>query len=307
MVRRSDFISLRDFTPSQILNLINKGLYFKKIKKYPQILRGKILALLFEKPSLRTRVSLEVAIKRLGAESIFLSSQEVGIGKREEVKDISRTLSLYVDGVIIRTFSMDVILKFREFSSIPVINALTDFNHPLQVLADLMTIKEITGRLKGINLSYIGDGNNVCHSLLYGASKVGLNLKIASPKKFLPQKEVFLEAEKFACTTGARIEFVDSPKEAVREADFIYTDVWTSMGKERESKIRRKFFEGFQINRDLLKYNKKKKFFIMHCLPAHRGEEITDEVLESCNSIVFLQAQNRLYAHMSVLYFIYKK
>ncbi|MCM8792047.1 MAG: ornithine carbamoyltransferase [Candidatus Omnitrophica bacterium] len=299
---KRDLISLKDLSYKDMEDIF---LLTKEIKKnkhrFSSALRGKILGLIFEKPSCRTRVSFEVSMFELGGYSIYLGPQEINLGIRESIKDVAQTLSRYLHGIVIRTFAHGNVIEMAKYASIPVINGLSDFSHPCQVLSDLYTIKEKFKKLKGIKLTYVGDGNNnVCHSLLYACPKVGINLRIACPSKYAPDSNVVKEAERLADSQGSIIELFNCPFEAVKDADIIYTDVWTSMGKESERDIRRKIFRNFQVNKNLLSYNKK-NCLIMHCLPAHRGEEITDEIIDSKNSIVFDQAENRLYIHKAIL------
>ncbi len=301
MVKMRHFVCLDDFNTNQLKEFIALGSRLKKAKNVPKVLRGKNLCLIFEKPSLRTKVSFQVAIERLGGKSFYLGPGEAGLGKREAPQDIARTLSQYVEGVVVRTFSFPQLLRFCRYSKIPVINALTDYNHPCQVLADLLTVKEVLGKLKGVKIAYIGDGNNVCNSWIFAASKLGFRLSISSPRGYFPEEGSLKKAASKSITLHSR------PEEAVAGADIIYTDVWASMGKENEASRRRRIFRPFQVNRNLLKYVNKRRFFVMHCLPAHRGEEITEEVIESSRSIVFQQAQNRLYIQMAILYKIYKR
>jgi ornithine carbamoyltransferase len=272
----------------------------KSERKGREDLKGQHILLLFEKPSLRTRLSFELAIRELSGQSYYLGQQEVGLDKREALKDIAKVISRYVQCCIVRTFEHQNLLEFAKHSSIPVINALTDLEHPCQIISDLMTIEEKIGNLNNFKLAFIGDGNNVCHSLIQSASILGYQLSIATPEGYEPRQEILELAEKRAKASGARIELFHEPEPALRNADFIYTDVWTSMGWEEEKEKRKKIFADFQINSELLK-SMKKNFYIMHCLPAHRGEEITDEVIDSPNSIVWEQAENRLHMQKALL------
>lgn len=279
--------------------LIKEGKYNKKI------FEGKIAALIFQKPSMRTRVSFEVAVTQLGGSCIYLGPEDIGFGTRESVHDIGKVLSSYVDCIIARTFSHKDLIELAKSSSVPVINGLTDLLHPCQVLSDLFTIKEKKGTLLGQKIVFIGDGgNNISHSLLFGASKMGMDLTVCCPKEYGPNEKILLYAQELAKHTGANIEVLHSPQEAVVGADIIYTDVWTSMGKEEEAPIRKKIFAPYQVNQALLSLAKE-DCLIMHCLPARRGEEITDDVIDSVNSIVFEQAKNRLYMHKAILVHIF--
>ena len=298
---KRDLISIRDLTNRDLTEIFNLTDQLKKApQKFSQALKGKILALIFQKPSCRTRVSFEVGMFQLGGSSLYLGSDQIKLGLRESTGDIARTLSRYVDGIVLRTFAHKNILQMRDCASIPVINALTDLLHPCQALADIYTIREKFTDLNKLTLAFIGDGNNVCHSLLYGCSKVGLNLNIATPKRYLPQEKILKEANSFAKISGAKISLFNEAKQAVNNADIIYTDVWASMGQEKEARIRKSHFKKFQVNRKLLSLAKT-KCLIMHCLPAHRGEEITDEVMDCRNSIVFDQAENRLHVQKAIL------
>ncbi|MBU2257962.1 MAG: ornithine carbamoyltransferase, partial [Candidatus Omnitrophica bacterium] len=253
-----------------------------------------------EKPSNRTYVSFQVGMYELGGNSIYLGPEHIKLGVRESIPDIARTLSRYVDGIVFRTFAQKSLLEMAKYSKVPVINGLSDLTHPCQGLADIYTIKEKFGKFKGLILVYIGDGNNVCHSLLYAASKVGLNLNIATPKGYAPDPAIVEETKKIGNKTGCRIKLFLNPQEAVKGADVIYTDVWASMGQETEAKKREKAFKDFQVNNGLVK-KAFKNALIMHCLPAHRGLEITSEIMDSLNSIVFDQAENRMHVQKAIL------
>ncbi|MCX7662090.1 MAG: ornithine carbamoyltransferase, partial [Candidatus Omnitrophica bacterium] len=264
---KRDFISVRDLTAKEIeeIFLLTQELK-KKSLKFKGTLRDKVLALVFEKPSCRTRVSFEVGMFQLGGRSIYLGPEEVMLGKREPVKDIARTLSRYVDAIVIRTFSHNNVLEMAKYATVPVINGLSDLLHPCQALSDIFTIKEKLNTLKGIKIAFIGDGNNVCHSLLYATAILGINMSVASPAGYEPKREILKEAEELAKRNSAVIELFSEPKDAVKDADVVYTDVWTSMGQEKEKKERKKRFKKFQLNRELLKYAKR-SYLIMHCLP----------------------------------------
>jgi ornithine carbamoyltransferase len=274
------------------------------LKRKPQrLLEGRQLALLFEKPSLRTRVSFQVAMRHLGGETIYLAPQEVGLGEREAIKDVSRVLSRYVDIVALRTFGQGIAEEYAEYSGIPVINALTNEEHPCQALADLLTVKEKLGDLRGKSLAFIGDGNNVSASLVLTAASLGMDVRMASPRGYMLPETVVSEASARAEEFGGRVTFVVDPAEAVAGAQALYTDVWTSMGQERESERRRIDFSGYQLNAALVA-KAAPGALIMHDLPAHRGEEITDEVLESEHSIIFDQAENRIWAQAAAVAFL---
>lgn len=298
-----DFISLNDFTAKEIYHMIDVALTLKAEKKagiFHPLLLGKTLAMIFTKSSTRTRVSFEVGIYQLGGSGLFLSSRDIQIGRGEPIQDTSRVLSRMVDGIMIRTFSHQEVLDLAEYSSIPVINGLSDYLHPTQILADLMTIQEYKGKIRGLKLTYIGDGNNVANSLLIGGSKMGMQVTIASPKGYQPSLEIMEIAKQNAAISGGSAVVMEDPMIAAQNADIIYADVWASMGQEEESEIRRKDFASYQINSNLLKVAHPEAI-VMHCLPAHRGEEITDEVMEGPQSVVFEEAENRLHAHKAIM------
>lgn len=268
-----------------------------------RILEGKQLALLFEKPSLRTRVSFQVAMRYLGGETTYLAPQEVGLGEREAIKDVARVLSRYLDIIAVRTFAQEIVEEFAKFSSVPVINALTNEEHPCQALADLFTLYERVGTLKGFPLAFIGDGNNVASSLVVTAASLGLDVRLATPKGYLPSERVLNEADLRANESGGRFFVTDIPEKAVEGAQAVYTDTWVSMGQEREAEQRRIVFKDYQVNKKLLEFADD-SVLVMHDLPAHRGEEITDEVFEGKNSIIFDQAENRTWAQAAVVAFL---
>jgi len=268
-------------------------------EKHP-LLKGKTLAMIFEKPSTRTRISFEVGMWQLGGYALYLSGSDLQLGRGETIADTAQTLSRYVNGIMARVFAHQTILDLIKYSSVPVINGLSDFTHPCQGLADLFTIYEKKGRLLGLKLAYVGDGNNVAHSLLYGCSKVGMNITLASPKGYEPNPVVVSKAKEEGKRSGSRVIVTKDPKEAVREADIIYTDVWASMGQEKEHEKRVKIFKPYQIHTKLIK-EAKEDYLFMHCLPTHRGEEVTDEVANSKNSIIFDQAENRLHTQKALL------
>ncbi|MFH1678371.1 MAG: ornithine carbamoyltransferase [Candidatus Omnitrophota bacterium] len=296
-----DLISIKNLTRKDLddIFILTDGLK-KTPDRFSHTLERKMLALIFEKPSCRTRVSFEVGMYQLGGGSLYLGPDQIKLGLRESIGDIARTLSRYVDGIVLRTFAHENIIQMSEFAAVPVINALTDLLHPCQALADLYTIRERFSDFNGLTLAFIGDGNNVCHSLLYACSKLGLNLNIAAPKRYSPQSGILKEAKAFALISGAKINLFNEAGSAAKGADLIYTDVWASMGQDKEAKVRRREFKNFQLNKELMLLAKK-KCLVMHCLPAHRGEEITQEVIDSPNSIVFDQAENRLHVQKAVL------
>ncbi len=289
---KRDFLSIKDFSSSEIQELFELAKELK-VKRYnPEKLKGISCALIFEKPSLRTRVTFEIGIYELGGKAIYLSSQDIGLGKREAIKDVASNLSRWVGLIIARTFSHNTIVELAKYASCPVINALSDLEHPCQALTDLFTIYEKRGGLKNVNLSYIGDGNNVCRSLMLGANIMGMNMKVATPKGYEPKTKCKMQ--------NAKCKIVNNPKEAVKDADIIYTDVWASMGQEAEREKRERIFKDFQINSQLLKFAKP-DVLIMHCLPAHRGKEITDEIIDGKRSIVLDQAENRLHIQKAIM------
>lgn len=298
---KKDLISIKDLTTKEIEDIFSLTDKLKKDKaKFNKALSGKTIALIFQKPSNRTRVSFEVGMYQLGGNSIYLSPNEINLGVRESIKDVAKTLSRYIDGVVLRTFEHKNVLEMARAASVPVINGLSDFSHPCQALADVYTAREKLKGAKEFTLAYVGDGNNVCNSLLYVCSKLGMNMNVGTPKGYEPDKSVLKEAKAFAGINNASINLFNSSTEAVKGADVIYTDVWTSMGQEEEAGKRKKIFEGFQVNKKLVKLAKPGAL-IMHCLPAHRGEEITDEVIDGQNSIVFDQAENRMHVEKAIL------
>jgi len=298
---KKDFISIKDLNEKEIRELF---LLTKKIKARPKAygkkLRGKSLGMIFQKPSNRTRTSFEVGMHQFGGYSIYYAPGDIKLGVREATKDIARTLSRYLNVIVARTFAHQDILDLADNSSIPVINGLSDLLHPCQAMADAFTIKEKFGKLKGINLVYVGDGNNVLHSLLYISAKTGMNLTFARPAGYGPDSVVLDEAKLIADKTGSIITVSEDKEEAIKKADVIYTDVWVSMGQEQEKEKRLKDFKDFQVNGELLK-KAKKSCLVMHCLPAHRGTEITDDVIDGPQSIVFDQAENRLHIQKALL------
>jgi len=298
---KKDLLSIGDLNSTEIDAIFKlTGELKRNKKKFAKSLSGKSLALLFQKPSNRTRVSFEVGMYQLGGKSLYLSPQEINLGVRETISDVAKTLSRYVDGIVLRTFEHKNCLDMAVAAAVPVINGLSDFSHPCQALADLFTIKEKLKTLKKITLAYVGDGNNVCNSLLFAAAKTGMNISVATPKGYAPVEKVVEEALAVAKTTGSRILITEDPFSAVSGANVVYTDVWASMGQEEEINKRKIIFKDFQINAKLLS-NAAKNVLVMHCLPAHRGEEITDEVMESRNSIVFDQAENRMHVQKAIL------
>ncbi len=292
-------LSISDLSAADIAALISRAVALKA-KRRSSLLDGKVLALLFEKPSLRTRVGFEVAMRQLGGEVIYLSPDEVGLGQRESVPDVARVLGRLVDGIAARTFAHRTVEELAAHAGVPVINALSDREHPCQALTDLMTIHEKKGTLAGVNLAYIGDGNNVANSLLLATSLAGMNFRIASPAGYSIPEDIVDRGRGYAAASGSDIVLTDDPRQAVAGADVVYTDVWTSMGQETESEARRREFAGYQVNRELLSLAREDAIF-MHDLPAHRGEEVSDDVIEGPRSVVFDQAENRMHIQKALL------
>lgn len=299
---KRDMISILDFE-NEIDETIDLAIKLKKKLKSGKTFRpleGKHMAMIFEKPSLRTRVSFEIGFSHLGGMALYLSPSEIQIGKRESVHDVAKVISRYSDIIMYRAFSNKIMRELALNADVPVINALDDMEHPCQIMADFQTIKEHKGKLKGLKLVYIGDSNNVCHSLLLGAAAVGMNMTVCSPLNYEPNDEIFKRAQKLGEKNGSKIEIVREPEIAVKNADVIYTDTWTSMGQEAEREARLKIFPPFQVNQRLVA-NAKPDYIFLHCLPAHRGEEVTDEVIDSKNSQIFDEAENRMWAQMAII------
>ena len=300
---KRDLVCLADLTSEEIREILDLAVKLKQEWRETgnkPILANKTLAMVFQKPSLRTRVSFEMGMNHLGGKAMYLAPTEIRLGGRESVPDVARVLSRYVDGIMARVFSHDHILQLAEYASVPVINGLSDYNHPCQALADMLTIREHKDAFPDLKLAWVGDGNNVLHSLLFAASKLGMDLTAATPKGYEPLDEVALQARQIARRTGSSIEFTDDPVQAVRDADVIYTDAWTSMGQEEERAKRLTVFPPYQVNAALVS-RAKADTIVMHCLPAHRGEEITDEVADGPHSVLFDEAENRMHAQKAVL------
>ncbi len=298
-MKGKDLLSISDLSGEDIRWLISDSVDMKA-KGWLSLLSGKTLAIMFEKPSLRTRVSFEIAMRQLGGQTVYLSPAEVGLGERESVADVARVLSRYVDAIAARTFSHQTLETLAKYSSVPVINALSDLEHPCQALADLLTIHEMKGALNGLTLAFVGDGNNVAHSLLLAASLIGMNFRIASPTDYTVQNRILHLAEGYAIDSGAQILCTEEPRLAVNGADVVYTDVWSSMGQETESQERRQIFASYQVNSELLSLAKEDAI-LMHPLPAHRGEEVAEDILDVPNSVVFNQAENRMHLQKTLL------
>jgi ornithine carbamoyltransferase len=294
-----DLLSITDLSREEITLLISDAIDMKT-DKWHSILDRKILALVFEKPSLRTKVSFDVAMKQLGGHTIYLSPAEIGIGKRESAHDVASVLCRYVDVIAARTFSHQTVVDLARYSDVPVINALDDVEHPCQILADLMTIFEKKGGLEGVKVAYIGDGNNIANSLMLGCAMMGVDFNIASPQGYTVPESVLKMAKEFAAGNGHDLFCTQKPQEAVEGADVVYTDVWTSMGQEEESEKRKQVFADYKITHELLSMAKEDVIF-MHPLPAHNGEEVTAEVIQSRFSVVFDQAENRMHAQKALL------
>lgn len=298
-----DFISIADLSPAAISEILNRAKELKaewREKGNPPLLKGKVLAMVFQKPSLRTRVSFDVAMLHLGGHALYLSPDEIGLGKRESIADVARVLSRYVDGIMARVFDHDHVLQLAKYSSVPVINGLSDFNHPCQGMADFLTIWERKGEFSGLKLAYVGDGNNVAVSLLFGCAKLGMHFAIATPPGYGISEDALAVGRQFASESGGQVVNTHDPAEAVAGADVVYTDTWTSMGQEAEAAKREDVFPPYQVNSALLS-NAQPEAIVMHCLPAHRGQEITDEVADGPQSALFDQAENRLHAQKGIL------
>jgi ornithine carbamoyltransferase len=301
-LRGRDLISIDDFSTEEILHLFRLTAQMKiHPQKFRKSLDGRMMALIFEKPSLRTRTTFAVGIKQLGGDSIYLSPAEINLGKRESIHDVAKNLERMVDGVMIRTFGHDVCESFARHCDKPVINGLTDHEHPCQALADFFTITEFKKDIRSLKLAYIGDGNNVVHSLMLTAAKLGAHLFVAVPDHYQPSEGMVMRAREIAAATGATIVITHDPVEASDNADMIYTDTWTSMGQEAEAAARRAIFTPYQVNKELFSHAKEDALF-MHCLPAHRGEEVMDDVIDSPNSVVFQEAENRLHIEKAIMH-----
>jgi len=307
-LKGKDLLTLADLTSEEIIGLIEKAVVLKEKtlkKQFDYPLKGKILGMIFDKSSTRTRVSFEVGMIQLGGSALYLNGNDLQLGRGETIADTAQVLSQYLDGIMIRTFSHKSVEELADHAAIPVINGLTDLYHPCQALADLLTVYEKKGKLAGLKLAYIGDGNNMAHSLMIACAKVGMNVSIAAPKEYFPNHDVTAMCEGFTEVSGAKLVITDSPTEAVKDADIIYTDVWTSMGQEAENEQRLKDFQDYQVNDELL-VHAHDDYLFMHCLPAHRGEEVSADVIDGPHSVVFDQAGNRLHAQKALLVEILK-
>ena len=300
---KKDFLTLMQRTPQELKALINVALTLKDERKKGiphEHLKGKNVAMIFEKSSTRTRVSFEAGIRELGGNPLFLSGRDIQLGRGETIKDTARVMSRYVQGIMIRTFAHERVEELAKYASVPVINGLTDTYHPCQIMADIMTIYEKLNRYEGVKVAYIGDGNNMAHSWMNGCAQFGIDLAIASPIAYRVDNSIYEKALAVAEKHGSSITLTENPEEAVRGADVIYTDVWASMGQEDEAEKRLKDFAGFQVNSHLMSLANENALF-MHCLPAHRGEEVSEEVLESAASVVFDEAENRLHIQKAIM------
>lgn len=297
------FLDLASYKTAELKHILDLAVHLKREWQTggnQPVFQNKILGMIFQKPSLRTRVSFEVAMKHLGGSAIMLGPQEIGLGKRESIADVARVLSSYVDGIMARVFDHDHVVQLAEWSRVPVINGLSDDTHPCQAMTDILTIYEHFGRLEGLKLAYIGDGNNVATSLLYAAAHFGLDFAVAAPEGYEPPAEVWDRAAALIERSGIKVLETTHPQQAVEGADVIYTDTWVSMGQEAETEARRKTFEPYQVNKALVQ-QAEKHTIVMHDLPAYRGNEITDEVADGPQSAIFQQAENRLHAQKAIL------
>ena len=297
----TDLISANDLPTGDILAIFDTAARLKKTPKaYAKALDGKRLAMMFEKESLRTRMTFDVGIQDLGGSAVFMDQSDVRLGTREAIKDVAKNLERWMDGLVLRTYKHKTVQEFAEHGSIPVINGLTDYMHPCQALSDTFTLLEKWGTLKGRTLAYVGDGNNTCHSLIHVAAKLGMNMRVASPEGYEPNSRIVNEAMNTALETKSKITILNSPQDAVQDVDVVYTDVWASMGQEHETEERAETFSPYQVNEDLMALAKKDALFL-HCLPAHRGAEVTAGVIDSPCSIVYDNAENRYHIQKAVM------
>lgn len=300
---KKDFLAVSDYSPKELQEMLDLAVDLKKEHfsgGNKPLFKGKVLAMIFQKPSLRTRMSFDMAMRHMDGDALYLSPAEIGLGQRESIADIARVLSGYVDAIMARVFDHNHVIELAKWSSIPVINGLSDYNHPCQAMADALTIIEKFGSLKGLNVTYVGDGNNVAVSLLHVCAKLGANFTLASPEGYDMLPSAIAIGEKFAAESGSKIAFTRDPHAAVEKAHVIYTDTWTSMGQEAETEKRKAVFPPYQVNQKLVN-EADKDVIVMHCLPAHRGQELTDEVADGPHSVIFPQAHNRLHAQKAIL------
>jgi len=303
-----DFLAISDYTPVELQSMLDLAVQLKKERNSTgnlPLLKGKVLAMIFQKPSLRTRVSFDMAMRHLGGDALYLSPQEIGLGKRESIADVARVLAGYIDAIMARVFEHNHVIELAKWANVPVINGLSDYNHPCQGMADALTIQEKFGKLKGVNITYMGDGNNVAVSLMHVCAKLGANFTIANPAGYDLNIKAVEAAKKFAAETGSRLSFLRDPHQAVKDAHVIYTDTWTSMGQEEETKVREQVFPPYQVNAKLVS-EASPEVIVMHCLPAHRGQELTDEVADGSHSVIFPQAHNRMHAQKAILVWLFK-
>ena len=301
---KKDFIAVSDYSPAELQELLELAVQLKAEHFHggnKPAFKGKTLAMVFQKPSLRTRMSFDMAMRHMDGDALYISPDEIGLGKRESVADVARVISGYVDVLMARVFAHEHVLELAKWASIPVINGLSDYNHPCQAMADALTIYEKFGSLKGLNVTFVGDGNNVAVSLMHVCAKLGANFTIASPEGYDLVEKAVTDARKFAAASGSQLHFLRDPHAAVKGAQVIYTDTWTSMGQEAETEKRKAVFPPYQVNAQLVN-EAEKDVIVMHCLPAHRGQELTDEVADGPHSVIFPQAHNRLHAQKAVLY-----
>lgn len=302
-----DFIAISDYTPKEVQEMLDLAIRLKKERQSggnPPLLQGKVLAMIFQKPSLRTRVSFDMAMRHLGGDALYLSPQEIGLGKRESIADVARVLAGYVDAIMARVFDHQHVVELAQWSSVPVINGLSDYNHPCQGMADALTILEEFGSLKGLNVTFIGDGNNVAVSLMHVCAKLGANFTLASPEGYDLNPAALKLGQQFAAESKSTITLLRDPHKALHNAHVIYTDTWTSMGEEEEARIREQVFPPYQVNAKLVG-EADPKVIVLHCLPAHRGQEITDEVADGAHSRLFPQAHNRMHAQKAILAWLF--
>ena len=305
-MKSKDFLTVYDFSSEDVWRTFELALDMKvNGEKYLDALKGKTLAMIFEKPSLRTRTSFDVGIQQLGGFSLYLSPNEINLGKRESVYDVAKNMERMVQGVMVRTFSHQIIVDMANHASIPIINGLTDYCHPCQAMADYLTVHEIKGDLKGLKLCYVGDGNNVAHSLMACGAMLGVHVTVSCPYGYEPNLVAYQRATEAAKETGSTAEIGHDPAECVKNADIVYTDTWTSMGQEAKAEENMRIFMPYQVNDDLMAYAKSDAIF-MHCMPAHRGQEVTDSVIDAPNSVVYREAENRLHAQKAIMYQLMK-
>jgi len=296
-----DLVSIRDLSPSEMEYLLILGRQMKAHPStYSEALRGKTLAMIFEKPSLRTRVSFDVGIHQLGGYCVYLSPEEIKLGKRESIHDVAKNLERMVQGIVMRTFAHENVEEMAAYADIPVINGLSDYSHPCQAMADYLTIWEVKGKLEGLKLAFVGDGNNVAHSLLFGGAQLGLHVSIATPPDYEPSPEAVAWSVRRASETRGAVTITNDSREAIESADVVYTDVWASMGQESEAALRKQLFRAYQVNSEMFALARPDAIF-MHCLPAHRGAEVTSDVIDSDRSVVFQQAENRLHVQKAIM------